>query len=54
MDWMFYLIVSVTLFVVFAVILATRYYLSQRLAKLERMEEAEKEAREIAESNSGL
>jgi uncharacterized membrane protein YcjF (UPF0283 family) len=54
MDWMFYLIVSVALFVVFAAILAIRYYLNERLAKLERIEEAEEEARNIAESHSGL
>lgn len=54
MHWMFYLVVSVAFFVVLAAILAIRHYLAQRFAKLERMANAEKEARKIAESNSGL
>ncbi len=54
MDWMFYLIVAVALFVVFAAILAIRYYLSERIEKLERAEQVEEDARRAAESNSGL
>lgn len=54
MGSMFYVIVFVVFFVVLAAILAIRHHLGERLAKLEKIEQAKKEARNIAESNSGL
>jgi flagellar biosynthesis/type III secretory pathway M-ring protein FliF/YscJ len=54
MDWMFYLILLFVLFGFVAVISIVRYVMNRRLEKLEREAQMEKEARQIAESNSGL
>ena len=54
MDWTFYIIVLAVLFLGIALMLAARYLLGQRLEKREKKQRLEEEAREIAESNSGL
>lgn len=54
MDWMFYLVVLVGLFSVIAVIGVVRYLMHVRLKRVEEKIRQEKEARQIAESNSGL
>lgn len=54
MDWMFYLTLLVVLFSIIAVIGSVRYLMNKRLEKLERKQQMEEEARQIAESNSGL
>ena len=54
MDWMFYLIVFLVLFGLIAMILTVRFFLGKRLEKIERKRRIEGEARQIAESNSGL
>ena len=54
MDWMFYLYVAVVLFSVLAVILTIRYFLDRRLEMLEEKRRMEEDARQIADSNSGL
>jgi hypothetical protein len=52
MDWMFYLIVFLALFVLIATILTVRFFLGKRLDRIERKRRME--ARQIAKSNSGL
>jgi type II secretory pathway pseudopilin PulG len=54
MDWMFYLLVVLVLFSLFATMLTIRYLLTRRLEKQERKRRAEEVARQTAESNSGL
>jgi regulatory protein YycI of two-component signal transduction system YycFG len=54
MDWMFYLTVFLVLFVLIAILLSVRFFLGKRLEKIERKRQMEEEARQIAESNSGL
>ena len=54
MDWMFYLIVFLALFVLIATILTVRFFLGKRLDKIEKKRRMEEEARQIAKSNSGL
>ena len=54
MDWMFYLYVAAVLFSVLAVILSIRYFLDRRLERIEEKQRMEEEARQIADSNSGL
>ena len=54
MDWMFYLIVFLALFAFIAVLLTIRYLMSKRLEKIERKRQMEEDARQAAESNSGL
>ena len=54
MDWMFYLIVFLALFAFVAVLLTIRYLMSKRLEKIERKRQMEEDARQSAESNSGL
>jgi uncharacterized membrane protein YcjF (UPF0283 family) len=54
MDWMFYLTLMVVLFSVIAVIGIFRYLVNRRIERLEQKQQEEKEARQIAESNSGL
>jgi hypothetical protein len=54
MDWVFLLILGAVLFVVIAGVLVLRYVWMIRLEAAERREEMEQEARETAESNSGL
>lgn len=54
MDWMFYLIVFLSLFALISALLTIRYLLSKRLEKIERKRQVEEDARQTAESNSGL
>ena len=54
MDWVFYGIVLGVLFFGISAMLAVRYLLGVRLEKLEKKQRMEEEARQIAESNSGL
>jgi preprotein translocase subunit YajC len=54
MDWIFYLVVGIVLFVIVVGALVARYFLMLRLEEIERKEEREQEARETAEANSGL
>ena len=54
MDWTFYIIVLGVLFFGITAMLAIRYLLSMRLERLEKKQRLEEEARQIAESNSGL
>ena len=54
MDWMFYLIVFLALFALIATILTVRFLLAKRLDKIEKKRQMEEEARQLAESNSGL
>ena len=54
MDWVFYGIVLGVLFFGISAMLAVRYLLSVRLEKLEKKQRMEEEARQTAESNSGL
>jgi F0F1-type ATP synthase assembly protein I len=55
MDWMSYLIVFLVLFGLIATILTVvRFLLGKRLEKTEKKRQMEEEARQIAESNSGL
>jgi Tfp pilus assembly protein PilO len=53
-DWNFYLIVFAALFGIFVTLLTVRFFVSKRLEKLERKRQIEEEARQTAESNSGL
>ena len=54
MDWMFYLIVFAVLFSILAVLLSIRILLGRRLEKIEKKRQLEENARQTAESNSGL
>jgi len=54
MDWMFYLIVFLTLFALITTMLTIRYFMGKRLEKLERKRQMEEDAKQTAESNSGL
>jgi hypothetical protein len=54
MDWKFYLIVFLALFGLVAILLTARFFLAKRPEKIERTRQMEEEARQIAESNSGL
>jgi len=54
MDWMFYLLVVLVLFSLFATMLTIRYLLNRRLEKQERKRRAEEGVRQTAESHSGL
>jgi hypothetical protein len=54
MDWVFYGIVLGVLFFGISAMLAVRYLLSVRLEKLEKKQRMEEEAKQLAESNSGL
>lgn len=54
MDWIFYLIVLGVLFFAISAMLAIPYLFGLRLEKLEKLEKMEEEARQTAESNSGL
>ena len=54
MDWTFYVIVLGVLFFGISAMLAIRYLLGMRLEKIEKKRRMEEEARQIAESNSGL
>jgi len=54
MDWTFYLIIFVALFGLFVALLTIRFLVGKRLEKRERKRQLEEEARQAAESNSGL
>ena len=54
MDWIYLLILGAVLFVLIAGVLVLRYVWMVRLEEEERLAEIEQEARETAESNSGL
>jgi len=54
MDWSFYLTVFAALFGIFVILLTVRFLVGKRLEKLERKRQMEEEARQTAESNSGL
>lgn len=54
MDWTFYIIGFVVLLGFIAAMLAGYYLLNKRLDKLEKKQRMEEEARQIAESQSGL
>lgn len=54
MDWMFYLIVFLVLFALIAILLTIRFFLDKRLEKIEKKRQMEEEARQVAETNSGL
>jgi uncharacterized membrane protein YfcA len=54
MDWNSYLIVFVALFGIFVILLTVRFLVGKRLEKPERKRQMEEEARQTAESNSGL
>lgn len=54
MDWMFYLYVFLILFSFVAAILALRFLMNKRIEKHEKKRRMEEEARQIAETNSGL
>jgi len=54
MDWVFYGIVLGVLFFGISAMLAVRYLLGARLEKLEKKQRMEEEAKQTAESNSGL
>ena len=54
MDWIFYLTVLGVLFFAISALLAIRYLFNLRLERLEKKQQKEVEARQTAESNSGL
>ena len=54
MDWMFYLTLLVVLFSIIAVLGTFRYLMNKRIEKIERKHRIDEEARQTAESNSGL
>lgn len=54
MDWMFYLMVFLVMFALIATLLTIRYFMGKRLESLERKRQMEEDARQTAESNSGL
>lgn len=54
MDWMFYLTVFLVMFALIATLLTIRYLMGKRLDKIEKKRQMEEDARQIAESNSGL
>jgi hypothetical protein len=54
MDWTFYLVSVGVLFGTIALMLSIRYLLNKRLEKAEQKARMEEEARQTAETNSGL
>jgi uncharacterized membrane protein len=54
MDWTFYLASLGILFGTIAVLLTVRFFVNRRLDKREKKLRMEKEARQTAETNSGL
>lgn len=54
MDWTFYLVSLGVLFGAIAVLLTVRIFVNQRLERIEEARRKEREARQIAENNSGL
>ena len=54
MNWTFYLILALVLLAVLIPILAIRYYVNERLDRIERIAIQKEEEQKISESNSGL
>ena len=54
MDWTFYRTIFVALFGLFVTLLTVRFLVGKRLENIERKRQPEEEARQTAESNSGL
>ena len=54
MDWIFYATVLGVMFFAISALLAIRYLVNLRLERLEKKQQKEEEARQTAESNSGL
>ena len=54
MDWNFYLIVFAALFGIYVTLLTVRFLVGKRLEQHEKKRQLEEEARQTAESNSGL
>jgi len=54
MDWTFYLVSLGVLFGAIVVLLTVRIFVHRRLEKREQALRKEREARQIAENNSGL
>ncbi len=54
MDWNFYLIVFLVLFIFVATLVTVRHFIDKRLERIEKKRQMEEEARQTAESNSGL
>jgi len=54
MDWMFYIYVFLILFGIVATLLSVRFLMNKRIEKFEKKRRMEEEAKQIAETNSGL
>lgn len=54
MDWTFYGIVFLVLFAIVTLLLSFRYLMNSRIERRERKRRIEEEARQTAETNSGL
>lgn len=54
MDWMFYLVAFLVSFALITAILTIRYLVGRRLEKYEKKRQLEEDARDTAQSNSGL
>jgi len=54
MDWASYLVVSLVLFAFIATLMTIRLFMDKRLEKMEEKRQMEEDARQAAESNSGL
>jgi Tfp pilus assembly protein PilO len=54
MDWEFYLVVFLVLFAFIATLMTIRFFMDKRLEKIEKKRDMEEDARQTAESNSGL
>jgi len=54
MDWASYLVVFPVLFAFIATLMTIRFFMDKRLEKMEEKRLVEEEARQTAESNSGL
>jgi len=54
MDWTFYAVVFAVLFAIVAILLSLRFILNRRIDRAEERRRKKEEARQIAETNSGL
>ena len=54
MDWTFYAVVFAVLFGIVAIMLSARFILNRRMDQVEEERRKEEEARQTAETNSGL
>jgi regulatory protein YycI of two-component signal transduction system YycFG len=54
MDWQFYITVFFVLFGIVAVLLSVRIFMNKRIERFEKKRQMEEEARQTAETNSGL